>query len=1035
MNIINTDDKRIIQDISVVTVEPSAGQENAAALSAGTVLDRRYTLLRIIGQGGFGITYEAVHLQTGEHVAIKEYFCREICVRTQLPKKSSGYIFSEKKPPSEIKTDDRFNRESKSGERWVTVANPVDLSRFEGDRARFLREARILREFSGEPAVVEILDYFEENGTAYIVMEYLDGKTLREEILKNGTWSMKEATIRLTPVMEVLSRIHAAGVLHRDISPDNLMVLPDGTLRLLDFGAARNLPGVTTTHSAIYTGGYSAPEQRDENGHLGSWTDVYGLCSTIWFCLTGRDPEDALSRLLYDELERPSEKGVEILPKAEQVLLQGMALDSSRRIQDMDILREELERVYPNLTEEEKKKKQERRRWRTRMAAAAAAAVLLCVSLICAVFRTQIRFHFIDVQEAALDGSGMSSEEYEVSAKAMKARVETFAGKGNYLWREHKGQRILTEIPSEIFGDEDPEIFMKYILSQRMCLQIYIGDAPYSGREIVYDRSEYNSYGSFTQDRDVESVEKTGEGWKISFTEKAADRFAGALDSPGKQVLITFDEDKSGYFYERGYTAGDGRSIVSTGTDGDEEGVLLLITDELRRRFYTEAPLPAPFDVECGLKARWEKADSALLPGKNQKNAEAIPGPYIDLSYYSPGYLFTGTEKTGYNATMVSLQALFKNRLDSLGIPYAVGIKQSDPSQIMIRVPEKGVYREEIDRLGRNIDQHIGGITTLSDNYLIRNTFHAKKRTDGRYSLDLTAEDSLADSIREDLKILEDRGEEKVYLYVWGVPVAYVDLKDAVRSFDEEGRISFTRWCYDGDQAMDERTVPLLRFLISCMEEDPGNNLYLREAQFSDREGRIDYFHEGKLPELISDPAEQWTRAWMQQHNEKKIMEEEYETASTGLTANLRQADTPDMAHAVVPVMSYDKNKRAVEVRLFGCRLDDPGECMKAFREVLTAAEKSGIHNLEFDGVFYENLFENRANDFQEGRTHYIYVVVNENFRTGEKRIQSGFPGGTLDDDKERAAEVCDRFNLYVQETPYWSKMLTGYKGETPFSP
>ena len=98
MNIINTDDKRIIQDISVVTVEPSAGQENAAALSAGTVLDRRYTLLRIIGQGGFGITYEAVHLQTGEHVAIKEYFCREICVRTQLPKKSPGYIFSEKKP-------------------------------------------------------------------------------------------------------------------------------------------------------------------------------------------------------------------------------------------------------------------------------------------------------------------------------------------------------------------------------------------------------------------------------------------------------------------------------------------------------------------------------------------------------------------------------------------------------------------------------------------------------------------------------------------------------------------------------------------------------------------------------------------------------------------------------------------------------------------------------------------------------------------------------------------------------------------------
>ena len=121
--------------------------ENILALPTGTVLDGRYRLVRVIRQGGFGITYEGVHIQSGGRVAVKEYFCREICVR--LPETYA-----------------------------VTSADSADLPRFEEDRARFLREARILREFAQEPSVVTVLDYFEENGTAYIVMEYIKGITL-----------------------------------------------------------------------------------------------------------------------------------------------------------------------------------------------------------------------------------------------------------------------------------------------------------------------------------------------------------------------------------------------------------------------------------------------------------------------------------------------------------------------------------------------------------------------------------------------------------------------------------------------------------------------------------------------------------------------------------------------------------------------------------------------------------------------------------------------------------------------------------------
>ena len=241
--------------------------ENILALPTGTVLDGRYRLVRVIRQGGFGITYEGVHIQSGGRIAVKEYFCREICVR--LPETYA-----------------------------VTSADSADLPRFEADRARFLREARILREFAQEVSVVTVLDYFEENGTAYIVMEYLGAKTLREEIRKGGTWSMETIARRFEPVMEVLARIHAAGVLHRDISPGNLMVMPDGTLKLIDFGAARGLGNADRTHSAIYTSGYSAPEQRDEKGILGRWTEVYALCGLFGFCLTGRAPEEAQAPLL-----------------------------------------------------------------------------------------------------------------------------------------------------------------------------------------------------------------------------------------------------------------------------------------------------------------------------------------------------------------------------------------------------------------------------------------------------------------------------------------------------------------------------------------------------------------------------------------------------------------------------------------------------------------------------------------------------------------------------------------------------------------
>ena len=260
------------------------------------ILDQRYRILRKIGEGGFGVIYEGENLHTGEKVAIKEQ-----------------------------KT---------------------------GDIRRFLREARILHDYADEPNIVTVLDYFEDNEKAYLIMEYLDGKTLAEVIRQEGKWPTEKAVRAFVPVMHALERMHEKGVIHRDISPDNLIVRPDGSLVLMDFGSAKQKNDITVTQGVVFKSIYSPPEQREAGTIARSTTDVYALAATLYFAVTGTEPEDVLSRLLFDELKKPSESGSDILQAAEGILLSGMELRPEDRTKTVQEMREALETVYPDLTEE-----------------------------------------------------------------------------------------------------------------------------------------------------------------------------------------------------------------------------------------------------------------------------------------------------------------------------------------------------------------------------------------------------------------------------------------------------------------------------------------------------------------------------------------------------------------------------------------------------------------------------------------------------------------------------------------------------------
>ena len=267
-------------------------------LPYGTILENRYVIGAVLGEGGFGITYLGIDRRLGLRVAIKEYF------------------------PS--------NRVSRYAQKSLDVSFGTNSKQdFEKGKMRFLREAQTMAKMEKQPEIVGVKDFFEAYGTAYIVMEYVDGETLKEKVKNTGVIPAGDLLEMIGPIMKALEVMHDAGLVHRDISPDNLM-LEDGRLRLIDFGCARETASDDETVTIVLKHGYAPIEQYKHKGQ-GPWTDVYALCATMYFCLTGTAPPQAVDRLLDEKLIAPNELGAGLSPKQEAVLLKGMSIKPEDR--------------------------------------------------------------------------------------------------------------------------------------------------------------------------------------------------------------------------------------------------------------------------------------------------------------------------------------------------------------------------------------------------------------------------------------------------------------------------------------------------------------------------------------------------------------------------------------------------------------------------------------------------------------------------------------------------------------------------------
>lgn len=275
-------------------------------LPVNSILNGRYLIGKVLGEGGFGIVYVGLDLRLDTTVAIKEYY-------------PSGIV-------------NRISTYSST----VTIAGSSSKSQFEGGRERFLNEARLVTKFRGNPNIVDIMDFFYENGTAYIVMEFLSGGSLSQLLAANGpikNFSKLYETIR--PVMQSLDKLHKEGLIHRDISPSNLMFSREGQIKLLDFGAVRQSNADDEKSlSVVLKHGYAPVEQYQSHGRQGAWTDVYALCATMYKLLTGTTPMNVTDRL-SEELPLPSSLGAEISQAQEKVLMHGLALQQKDRVQSM----------------------------------------------------------------------------------------------------------------------------------------------------------------------------------------------------------------------------------------------------------------------------------------------------------------------------------------------------------------------------------------------------------------------------------------------------------------------------------------------------------------------------------------------------------------------------------------------------------------------------------------------------------------------------------------------------------------------------
>ena len=753
-------------------------------LKQHTILDERYEIGEVLGEGGFGITYAAENKRISLKVAIKEFYSRDLMDRDTSV--SDAFVLNDQ--------------------------NDEELLRKEKDR--FLKEARVLGDFSTEEGIVHVIDYFEANGTVYIVMEYLSGITLKSYVRQKGAFSADVLFQRVKPLLQTLGKIHSAGLVHRDISPDNIMVLEDGSFCLIDFGAATNYTGNEKTFSAIYKNGYAAPEQYAGAEKITPASDLYALSATLYYGLTGMEPEDSLQRVLVDELV-PAGQLCRSLPKqADDILSKGLSLKQEKRWQSAQEMLDAIEEVWPKEEILQKRKRKKRI-----IACIIAAVVLLLVGAGLAYYfthETELKFRGIETEYIWLTtNEGVSHEDYKASAELVKKRLEVFAGKKNYLWDE-TDEGIRFEVPVSVFCGKDPgDACRAYLTRGTETFLIDPAVLDTEKNEELRDKAVYLDRASFSEISKEEDPQQ-GQYLKIVLTkEKAAEvnaAFDGLLEEADRDFRLYFDlndEDLSYYFDHNCRSLGDGISFVTV--DSDQEGNYL---DTLYYDLTHEAGIQT-FGVFAPDIIKWEDPETSISAGRFQTDPENITGEYVIYKY---AFSDVSEEERGeWFHNLIS----FKERMDVLEQPYAFGLTEYDDNAFFVRVAKDALSTEELSILGvascnLNIGTKWSPVEVLS---LLKTDQMTIDEGDNGLTLSFELDKTKQEDALENLAKMEEAQITDLYLSCssadYDYPIALIQAQE-LKADVSEGRILFCDLLFGEDRVFAE-------FIKKCGSETFAN--------------------------------------------------------------------------------------------------------------------------------------------------------------------------------------------------------------------
>ena len=328
-------------------------------LYPGMVLNNRYCVGQVLGFGGFGITYKVWDKHLGAVLAIKEYY-------------PSGLV----------------NRVP--GTRDVILFTGNRQAEYRHGLTRFLDEARNMAKFNAHKNIINVFEYFEENNTAYIVMEYLDGVTLNQ-YLKHNRFDLETSVAVVQRVCAALKDIHAAGIVHRDVSPDNIFLCANNVIKLIDFGAARFYADEDKQMTIILKPGFAPPEQYERVNVQGPWTDIYALGATLYQMVTGVKPDESTNRKVSDTLASPMELDPAVPEYISLTIMKAMAIDKHMRFSSVTELEKALGHEKKVLPVAREKKRRKRRRLVTVLAAA--LAIVIAASILLMNLNWQERLH------------------------------------------------------------------------------------------------------------------------------------------------------------------------------------------------------------------------------------------------------------------------------------------------------------------------------------------------------------------------------------------------------------------------------------------------------------------------------------------------------------------------------------------------------------------------------------------------------------------------------------------------------------------